>query len=350
MNLYQIVEITENFNHAGTKATADIAQIAERLGFQKISISMDTTVDSKVGKLRRQAGYLRDWKAAFKEIQEGSIVLLQHPFHHKQLTREKTLRRLKDEKQVRFLSLVHDVEELRAFRYSEYYAREFRTMLDLAEYIIVHNQCMKQWFVGQGIGEAKLIDLQIFDYLYPEKEKNYVFSKSITVAGNLDTEKCGYIGQLGELTDLPVDLYGPNYNEALNACGNITYHGSFPSDEVPYQLNKGFGLVWDGESIHGCQGLSGQYLRYNNPHKLSLYLASGLPVVIWEEAAEAGFVKEHQVGLCVSDLKELPEALQNLSETSCRKICENVGQIREKLMGGWFAERALKEALQRMNG
>ena len=346
MTRYQIVEITENFNHAGTKATADIAVVAESMGFTRVPVSMDTTVDSSVGKLIRQKGYFRDWNLAYKTIEPNSIVLLQHPFHHKQLTREKILWRLKNIKNVRFISLIHDVEELRAFRYNDYYAHEFQTMLALADVIIVHNHSMKQWFLEQGVEREKLITLEIFDYLYDDTgNKEYHYSRSITVAGNLDTEKCGYIGQLGGLKEIPIDLYGPNFDESLNAFTNISYHGSFPSDEVPYQLDKGFGLVWDGESIEGCLGLSGQYLRYNNPHKLSLYIASGIPVVIWKEAAEAEFVSKNHLGLCVDNLHEMQDQLNQLTEEDYREIRESVKSVKQKLLSGTFARKALEEAL-----
>lgn len=48
MDKYQIVETTEQFNHAGTKATADISVVAEKMGFQKLYLKMRTT----------KAGYL----------------------------------------------------------------------------------------------------------------------------------------------------------------------------------------------------------------------------------------------------------------------------------------------------
>ena len=41
MKKYQIEEITRNLNHAGSKATADVAKIATKLGFKQISIRMD---------------------------------------------------------------------------------------------------------------------------------------------------------------------------------------------------------------------------------------------------------------------------------------------------------------------
>lgn len=207
MKRFQIVEVTERLNHAGTKATSDIAVVADKLGFQPVSIKMDTTEESIMGKVKRQIGYFRDWNKAEKDIDANSILLLQHPFHHKQLTREKMLRRIKS-KDVKIISVVHDIEQLRAFRFNEYYKHEFEVMLELADVIIVHNNVMKEWLVKFGVERKKLISLGIFDYLQDEAAtKEIQFEKSITVAGNLDTTKCGYIGELGRLTGVRVHLY-----------------------------------------------------------------------------------------------------------------------------------------------
>ena len=32
------------------------------------------------------------------------------------------------------------------------------------------------------------------------------------------------------------------------------------------------GLVWDGDSCSSCSGVCGEYLKINNPHKISFYL------------------------------------------------------------------------------
>ena len=47
---------------------------------------------------------------------------------------------------------------------------------------------------------------------------------------------------------------------------------------------------------------------YTIKAKLSLYLTAGLPVVIWEQAAEAAFVRKHGLGICVASLRDLKEA------------------------------------------
>lgn len=346
MDKFQIVEVIEQLNHAGTKATADVAVVAEKLGFKRVNVKMDTTVESSIGKVRRQIGYFRDWKNAEKQITDGSILLLQHPFHYPQLTRENTLQRIKG-RNVRIISVVHDVEELRAFRFNDYYKHEFDVMLELADVIIVHNDVMKKWFIGRGVDDNRLVSLDIFDYLQDsDKEKSVRFEKSITVAGNLDTTKCGYIGQLGELKNIKIHLYGPNCNESLLNSDSIEYHGSFPADEIPEMLDRGFGLVWDGESIDGCKGQSGQYLKYNNPHKLSLYISSGLPVVIWKEAAESWFVKKNGVGIVVDSLNELDATLDKLDLKDYKEFLNNVNVIRKSLCNGRYANQALKKALE----
>ena len=349
MDLFQIEEITEAFNHAGTKATADVSKIGKEMGFKSIPIKMNTIKDTKFAKIQRQVGYFYDWKNAYNQITDRAIVLLQHPFHHRQLTRERILMKLKQNKKVQFISLVHDIEQLRGFRNNAYYDREFSTMLQLADVIIVHNSQMLKWFNAKGIDNDKLVNLHIFDYLQDrDNREESIFDKSITIAGNLDTTKCEYISQLGLLESIEVNLFGPNFDEKLRKQKNIKYKGSFPVDEIPMYLKKGFGLIWDGNSIDGCKGLAGQYLKYNNPHKLSLYLASGMPVLIWKGAAEAEFVTEHGVGICINNLKELDSIMQKLTVNDYNKLRDNVVHVRKKLINGEYAKTALAIAVERI--
>ena len=348
MKRYHIAEITPRQNHAGSKATEDISTVADRMGFERLNIRMDTFQDSVIGIIQRQAGYLRDWNIVREKVQADSVLLLQHPFHHKQLTRDRTLAKIKN-KNVKIISLVHDVEELRAFRYNEYYKHEFDRMTEMADVFIVHNEEMRKWFVSRDFPEDKLISLEIFDYLMNDPGNEVEFDRSIIIAGNLDQTKCGYIGHLGEIKGITVHLYGSNFSQEKTQGDNIVYHGSFPPEVIPTKLTKGFGLIWDGSDVSGCHGESGQYLKYNNPHKLSLYLSAGLPVVLWSGAAEAKFVQEKGLGICVDDLRELKNSLDSLDKEEYRKMLKNVSQTGQKLREGYYSEKAIKEALLRLN-
>jgi hypothetical protein len=343
MNKYQIIELAGEQNHAGSKATADAAEIVDELGFLPLYLKMNNERNGYLAKIQRQWDYFFQWRKIVKSIDDNSIVFLQHPFHYPQLTREHSLKTLR-KKGVKFVCLIHDVEKLRAFRYNGYYQREFEFMLDIGDFFIVHNNVMKAYFESLGISSQKIIVLEIFDYLLKNEINNTIeFEKSIAIAGNLDTTKCGYIGELKALHQLKINLYGINFNESMREYKNIVYHGVFPPDDVPKQLTRGFGLVWDGESIMGCVGKSGQYLKYNNPHKLSLYLASGIPVVIWKDAAEASFVEENKLGYCVTDLKEAEQRILKCSRENYVDFQKNVLIVGEKIKSGFYLRQALRQ-------
>ena len=347
---YQIFDSTEELNHAGTKATMDITQICEQMHFKKLPVRKISNKYSLYDKIKRQAYYAIDWEKCYNTIEKNSIVLLQHPFHYKQLLREKILLKLKNQKKVKFISLVHDVEELRKSRYDSYYEEEFNFMLRIADVLIVHNVQMKQFFLSKGVQEEKIVVLEIFDYLQcDEKIKKPKFDRSISIAGNLDVEKCQYLGELGKLNRVTINLYGPNFSESLKTNKNIIYHGSFPANEISAQLCQGFGLVWDGKSIDTCNGDYGEYLKYNNPHKLSLYLSSGIPVIIWAKAAEAPFVKQNNLGICVDSLQQLEKVLCDLSEDRYLEFSKSVFQIRSRLIKGVYTKKAISTALDIIN-
>lgn len=343
MKKYQIVELSTEHNHAGSKAVQDVFDVAKRLGYEAEVIRTATSIDSLWGKIRRQALFFIDWFKIYFSITPNSLVLIQTPYHHKQLIRNWVLSKLKRDKKVKFISLVHDVEELRKSLYNNYYKNEFNFMLSIADSIIVHNDTMKAFFIKKGIPENKLVSLKIFDYLMDKEatSKNVIFERAISIAGNLDINKSAYIAQLGKL-GIIVHLYGPNFSHSLEQYEDIQYHGSFPASEIPNQLNSGFGLVWDGNSIDTCSGDFGEYLQYNNPHKLSLYLASGIPVVIWDKAAEADFVRKHNLGICVSSLSELKDKLEQISEKNYQEMIKNVANISTLLRYGEHTKNSIR--------
>ena len=346
MKKYQIVEITENFNHAGSKATADFAKIADMCGYERVNIRMNTLKSGKLAKVQRQIGYYFDWNRGYKEIEPNACVLLQHPFHYPQLVREGILLKLKENKRVKFICIVHDVEELRQFMNNKaYYQQEFEFMLKIADVIIVHNENMMEFFIQKGVCRKKLVNLEIFDYLQANNsDKSIKFEKKITIAGNLDTKKCKYIRELDKVKKIQIDLYGPNFDENLSAYQHMHYKGVLTPEKIPNVLTSGFGLVWDGDGIQGGMGQAGNYMRYNNPHKLSLYLSSCLPVVIWKKSAEAQFVSKHNLGILVDSLEELSEKIPNISELEYRNMVNDVKLLSQKLTKGYFGKKAILEA------
>lgn len=346
MKIYQIVEDYNNEKHAGSKATNDAVAILSELGAEGVPVLVATRDKGILGKVKRQIKFYKDWKKVYNAVDRDSILILQNPFKIRALGRFQVLTKLKCDKNVRIISLIHDVELL---RYDTAKSRaEFKETLEIADQLIVHNDSMKQWFIEHGVSESRLVSLEIFDYLSDKSSDIPTdFSKKVIIAGNLATEKSPYVYELGKVPNVAFDLLGVYY-EPTEQPSNINYRGAFPPDDVPNELSSGFGLVWDGPSVESCVGETGDYLRYNNPHKLSLYISSSLPVVIWSEAAEAKFVEKHQVGITVSSLHELKEKLDTISEADYQQMVANTKKIKEQLQAGHYLKTAISTALKQL--
>ena len=347
MELYQIVETNHQTMVASGKAQSDISVIAQRAGFCPVDIRTTSLSRKKAEVVKRQLVYAAGWARALRAVGRDSVLLVQCPFPHQQLTREATLRLLKH-RGVRLIAVVHDVEALRKTYETAYYRREFRFMLEAADVLIVHSEAMKRYFLGLGVEERRLVTLGVFDYLLDRSRlAPKAMRPSVTVAGNLAPKKCGYLRELIGRIPVGLELYGPHFQEDITR-GSVVYHGALPPDALPGAFTGGFGLVWDGPDARSCTGDAGEYLRCNSPHKLSLYLASGLPVLIWREAAAAGFVEERRVGIAIDSLEEIPALLGSMPEERYAQLAENAGHEGERLSSGHYTAAALREALERL--
>ncbi len=101
-------------------------------------------------------------------------------------------------------------------------------------------------------------------------------------------------------------------------------------------------MVWDGDSAHTCSGMYGEYLKINNPHKASLYLASNFPIIVWSQSALADFVKRNDCGIIIDSLFEIAGALENMDEERYQQFLENSRKIGEKIRQGHYLKTALK--------
>ena len=335
-----------NVKNAGNKARNDVEVIFNRLGYAPLKVRVDDWY--KMNVLNAQIHKYRALLRAFKCLKKNDDIVIQFPLLHHSLFINSLLKSLKN-RGVNIYLLIHDLETLR-FVNDKTLPFRMRLRMKLTESdtfhsvtgIIAHNPIMKSVLVDKGVEADKIVSLGIFDYLIPNFQEKTGLTKNqpIIVAGNLAQEKAGYLYSLPE--EPAYNLYGVGFDES-RALANETYFGSFLPDELPAALEGGFGLVWDGDSAETCSGVFGEYLRYNNSHKASLYLAAGFPVVVWEESALAHFVIDKQCGLVVSSLSDLKENLDTLSEEQYKEMLENAKQIGSKLRQGQYLRTALSK-------
>ena len=152
-----------------------------------------------------------------------------------------------------------------------------------------------------------------------------------------------------DVSGVGLNLYGINFDEtAFVGKENVTYQGAFPPDDLPANLEGTFGLVWDGPVGSTCAGNTGAYLKYNNPHKTSLYLACNLPVIIWSEAALASFVTENGLGLAVESLDQIAGAVSRLTAEDYAAMAANARRMGGKIRDGGFFRTAAEQAINQL--
>lgn len=322
---------------AGNKAKTDIEQIMSESGFKNVGLKQTTCSNSVLAFIITLAGVLK----APLCLHSSDYLVLQYPLK-KYFSFVCRLAHLRGAK---VIAVIHD---LGSFRRKKLTIPQEIKRLGHADYIIAHNDVMRNWLKENGC-QLEIGTLEIFDYLSSTSIKPVSASSPpyrMLYAGGLNYKKNTFLYDVGNyIHSYSFYLYGNGF-ETENAQGkeHLHYMGFVQSDQLIANAHGDFGLVWDGTSIHACTGAFGEYLRYNNPHKTSLYLRCGLPVIIWKQAALAPFIEEKGIGFCVESLSEIEDKFKKLSAEDYRRIRENAFLIGEKIAAGHFIRQALQIA------
>ena len=70
-----------------------------------------------------------------------------------------------------------------------------------------------------------------------------------------------------------------------------------------------------------------------------------MPVIIWNKAALASFVREHKIGICVDSLEDLDAVLSDLTLQQYAEMQKNVAEISQKLQDGEYFSSAVLKAI-----
>ena len=332
--------------NAGNKARNDVEEIVKREGYQPLLLTVEDWY--QMGTVKAQQHKAKALAQAFSQLKSGDQLLIQFPVLHHSFFTTRLVRKIQ-RRGVQVYFIIHDLEALRyanldtvPLKHKIRVHLQESSLLKVADGVIAHNPIMKSVLVEKGIPEHKLVSLEIFDYLIPNYQEKDGLSKDqpIIVAGNLAQEKAGYLYQLPARP--AYNLYGVGFDES-RALENEAYFGSFLPDELPAALEGGFGLVWDGDSAETCSGVFGEYLRYNNSHKASLYLAAGFPLVVWKQSALSHFVLENGCGIAVESLHDLSQAIEQLDDKDYQDLVEKTKYIGKKIRDGFFLTNALNK-------
>lgn len=337
--------------NAASKARKDVEKILDSEGIKKICIPIEYNSNESV--IKKIYRYIKNniiFDRELNKIENGSIVFVQYPLNNITYKFERIIKKY-NKRKIKFIAIIHDLDSLRikkdmvSIREYKRIMKDDKNILNKFSYIIAHNNNMTKELINYGCTKDKIVNLNLFDYLVDSPVRKIDRNKEmpIIIAGNLSSTKVGYLDKISNIKDVKFNLYGKGYD--LKTSENIEYKGAFLPEELINNLDGGFGLVWDGTSDKTCDGVYGNYLKYNNPHKLSLYIVAQIPVITWENAAISSFVKENKIGICVNSLNEIPSKIKSISDKEYNEFIKNVKEISEKMQKGYF----LKKVIEKIN-
>lgn len=338
--------------NAGNKARCDVEVILEELGWKALPVSGHEVSRNGgiIAKISTHFSIEQMWNQALGSLSRGDVLFLQFPLVNHTLLFDRVLKGAK-RRGVATIALVHDLEMLRAaFDERQSIAARARInkeemgVLRLCDAVIAHNDSMKEALVERlGLDAGKVIALGVFDYLHDGELNNSRFDKDapMAVCGSLREEKAGYLYSLADKVEL--NLYGEGY--AAPKSEKIHCFGSYAPEQLVDEVKGSFGLVWDGPSTKACVGVYGNYLKVNNPHKVSMYLAAGMPVAIWDEAALAPFVTMSGVGITGCSIEDLAYKAHSLTQEQYDAMKENAKEQSLRVRTGFHTGMAVHDAL-----
>ncbi|WP_318311437.1 beta-1,6-galactofuranosyltransferase [Flagellimonas crocea] len=342
-NLFYISRNYKFSKNAASKPKMDCESILSKIGFKNLGFAQSNHPSSALGAIISFFGITK----GLILLPFSSILCMQYPLS-KFFGYKIGVAKLKGCKVV---LIVHDVKTLMGKNKN---VKKEMKRFNKADVLVLHNEVMMQWFLENGF-KGKMVPLYLFDYLLgsdqnlPKAPQDA--GKDVVFAGGLGMEKSAFLYKVDELKhkDFSLKLYGNGYQkEKVNGNTVLDYQGVFAPDEVLDKMKGNFGLVWNGNAIKECDGDFGKYIQYNNPHKTSLYLLAGLPVIVWDKAAVAKLIEEKKLGFSIASLEELSEKLNEIDENAYLEMVSNVKTIRDKITNGHFLQAAVDNALHQL--
>lgn len=315
---------------ASVKPRYDVGYFMEKAGWTIYRMPMFHQLSAKDSE-----HYIHEFSL---KLSQGDNVLWQTPSYNSYAPYEADFIKAAHDKGAKVIALVHDVDYLRGLSGDmtqlSGFLSKFDCLITLSEAM---SKILRQWGTS-----TKMIEREPWDYYVPGDIAPKSYSRDLWYAGNLAAWKTSFLDAFPD--QLKINVFGSN-PENRTFPKNVQLQGEAGNDILPTKLGNGFGLVWDGNQDKQNDNKYGTYLKYNWSHKLSAYLAAGIPIIAWKESHGYEYVKDHQIGIGIDSLQELPEKLNSVTSDQYNEMVNRIAPLAHKVRSGNYIKEATSKAL-----
>lgn len=297
------------------KVREDMTLIAARLGYEKLeeSVALETKADV------------------------NDIILFAYPSRKGSEANDQKLIKHFKKNGARVIIVTLNVDYL---RYENVETKVVIDTFNAADVLITLSRKMQLRLTTDGV-TTPMILLELHDYLAAGAARRPLFEKRLVFAGS--PYKAEYLQNWTNVT--PVDVFARP--EAINEEGlpdnNVTYVGYLHPDHIAKVLNYGFGLAFDEDS---ATGNFAEYQTMNLSHKISMFLAAGIPLIVNAKAASAPIIEAAHAGVLIGSLDEIDDVMNNMSEQDYLHYSNGASRLSALVRHGFFYRKAIVEAEQ----
>lgn len=319
------ITVINNISGPARSSQADVAQIANRIGWHEIGLyHYPADTDSNAQLSARIDGVI-------SSVGKEDIVVFQYPSWNGRRYDNELISHLKVYGK-KLIIFVHDMTSLlweNTEPGSEKLIQEI-SLLNRADLLILASSRLHEVLKRYGLKEVPVVYQKIWELPTEMVITQHLPIKRMLFTGGDDLTF--YTGKN--------QIFQFSYTDKTGENENIKWCGFLDINSLLMEMAKGgFGLVWtDEEQLKRYDGM-------NQSYKIAGYLAAGLPVFIRKGHVHDDYVIDNGIGFVISSLEEADEILESLSADDILKKYNNVRRIQELITKGYYTTRTLGDAV-----
>lgn len=331
-------KMKENGLFAGNKFPRDIIKVCKMMGYKSIFV--------REGYSKKEPWQLLEDYFHLLKIKSNSIVIYIDQVAPR--ISRKLVYSVLQRKNVKIVPLLEDIDIIRNNSVSKKEQKRMLNYLNKSDVIISQNKKMSDYLKEKGIS-TKTIELNLLDFLSDKFEKKHhipLNAWTICYGGSLSVSQSGFLRNIKLKTSDKVKYYIYGKGKISNDLSSpLFYKGVFSAEECIGRLKGDWGLVWNGQSSNNTdlQDSFSVYYNYVCPHKLSMYLLCGMPVIVSSKSAVANFVKKNKCGIIIDSIDEIPYKLKNITKKDYCVYQESAFKLAARISTGFYTKTALKK-------